>query len=136
MKQLQQDLPKLKIGLAYISALTYAGIGFADHPLLSSDFNQMFGSSAKIIANFHGYPHDLKNILANYINPKRIFAHGYEEQGSTVTPFAMLAMNRTSRFHLMLDVAKAEKSTDLISKYQSEIDSRMAYALEHGEDQA
>jgi hypothetical protein len=36
----------------------------------------------------------------------------------------------------MLDVAKAEKSTDLISKYQSEIDSRMAYALEHGEDQA
>ena len=136
VKQLQQDLPKLKIGLAYISALTYAGIGFADHPLLSSDFNQMFGSSAKIIANFHGYPHDLKNILANYINPKRIFAHGYEEQGSTVTPFAMLAMNRTSRFHLMLDVAKAEKSTDLISKYQSEIDSRMAYALEHGEDQA
>ena len=94
----------------------------------------MFGFSAKIIANFHGYPHDLKNILANYTNPKRIFAHGYEEQGSTVTPFAMLVMNRTSRFHLMLDVAKAEKSPDLVNKYQSEIDSRMAYALEHGED--
>ena len=136
MKQLQHDLPKLKIGLAYISALTYAGIGFADQTLQSSEFNQMFGSSAKIIANFHGYPHDLKNILANYTNPKRILSHGYEEQGSTVTPFAMLVMNQTSRFHLMLDVAKAEKSTDLISKYQSEIDSRMAYALEHGEDQA
>ena len=90
VKQLQQDLPKLKIGLAYISALTYAGIGFADQPLPVSDFNQMFGSSAKIIANFHGYPHDLKNILANYTNPKRIFAHGYEEQGSTVTPFAIV----------------------------------------------
>lgn len=136
VKQLQQDLPNLKIGLAYISALTYAGIGFADHPLLSSHFNQMFGSSAKIIANFHGYPHDLKNILANYTNPKRIFAHGYQEQGSTVTPFAMLVMNQTSRFHLMLDVAKAKKSPDLVNKYQSEIDSRMAYALEHGEDQA
>ena len=134
VKQLQQDLPNLKIGLAYISALTYAGIGFADQALSSSEFNQMFGSSAKIIANFHGYPHDLKNILANYTNPKRIFAHGYEEQGSTVTPFAMLAMNRTSRFHLMLDVAKAEKSPDLVNKYQSEIESRMAYALEHGED--
>ena len=96
----------------------------------------MFGSSAKIIANFHGYPHDLKNILANYTNPKRILAHGYEEQGSTVTPFAMLVMNRTSRFHLMLDVAKSEKATSLLDKYQSEIDQRMAYALEHGEDQA
>ena len=47
----------------------------------------------------------------------------------------MLAMNRTSRFHLMLDVAKFEKATSLLDKYQSEIDSRMAYALEHGEDQ-
>ena len=78
----------------------------------------------------------MKNILANYTNPKRIFAHGYEEQGSTVTPFAMLAMNQTSRLHLMLDVAKSEKSTSLLDKYQSEIDQRMAYALEHGEDQA
>ena len=74
--------------------------------------------------------------LGPHRTPKRILAHGYEEQGSTVTPFAMLAMNRTSRFHLMLDVAKAEKSSNLISKYQSEIDNRMAYALEHGEDQA
>ena len=47
----------------------------------------------------------------------------------------MLVMNQTSRFHLMLDVAKSEKATSLLDKYQSEIDQRMAYALEYGEDQ-
>lgn len=131
---LQQDFPALQLGLINISALTYGAIGTSGHRLSQTDFDQLFGQIAPIVANFHGYPNTFVDILSNYTDKKRILAHGFEEQGSTVTPFAMLTMNHASRFHLALDVAELEKRSDLTKKYQEQLAAYEAYALEHGVD--
>lgn len=134
IKILRQDLPEMYFGLINISALTYGAIGTSDRPLSQSDFDQLFGQTAPITANFHGYPNTLTDILSNYTDKKRIKSHGFEEQGSTVTPFAMLTMNHASRLHLALDVAISLDRPDLIEKYQKQLEFYEAYALEHGID--
>lgn len=134
IKILRQDLPEMYFGLINISALTYGAIGTSDRPLSQSDFDQLFGQTALITANFHGYPNTLTDILSNYTDKKRIKSHGFEEQGSTVTPFAMLTMNHASRLHLALDVAISLDRPDLIEKYQKQLEFYEAYALEHGID--
>ena len=131
---LRQDLPELHLGLINIFALTYGAIGTSNNPLKQAEFDQLFDQTAPIIANFHGYPDILVNILSNYTDKKRIHGHGFEEQGSTVTPFAMLTMNHASRLHLALDVVKLQNRPDLVDKYEQQLADYEAYALEHGID--
>ena len=97
-------------------------------------FNSLFGKKSPIITNFHGYPKTFVDILSNYTDKNRLIGHGFEEQGSTVTPFAMLTMNHASRFHLALDVANLAKRPDLIKKYQNKLVEYQAYAMENGID--
>lgn len=134
IKILRQDLPEMHFGLINVSSLTHGAIGTTTHPLSQTDFDHLFGQSAPITANFHGYPNTFTDILSNYTDKKRIKSHGFEEQGSTVTPFAMLTMNHASRLHLALDVVILLGRSDLIEKYQKQLELYNSYALEHGID--
>lgn len=132
---LRQDLPKKKFRVVNILALSYNAIGTTERKLKSKEFEQLFTSDKPIIANFHGYPATLEQILTQYTDPKRLHVHGYMEQGSTTTPFEMLSVNHASRYHLALDIARAEKRDDLIEKYQKVLASNAKYAREHGIDE-
>lgn len=118
-----------------ISALSYNAIGTVDRQLAQDEFDELFTKTRPIIANFHGYPENLRQILTHYAEPKRLKVHGFNEQGSTTTPFEMLSMNQASRYHLALDVARLEKRDDLIKKYQKVLNDNTTYAREHGIDQ-
>lgn len=131
---LRADLPDKKFRALNISALSYGQIGVIDRPLQSAEFDQLFAQSCPIIANFHGYADNLRQILAHYTNQQRLHVHGYMEQGSTTTPFEMLSLNHASRYHLALDVAQLEKRDDLVKKYQQIITDNTKYAREHGID--
>lgn len=58
-----------------------------------------------IIFNFHGYPATIKKLLFDYHLSERIIVNGYEEEGSTTSPFDMLSRSGLSRFHLVKDLA-------------------------------
>ena len=77
----------------------------------------------------------MQQILTQYTSPSRLHIHGFEEHGSTTTPFQMLSVNHASRYHLAMDVAKLEKRDDLVEKYQKILDDNAKYAREHGVDQ-
>ncbi len=134
MKLLRKDLPHLKLRFINILALSYEKIGTIYHQMSQETFDDFFTTTAPIIANFHGFPNTLKNILANYADQKRILSHGFIEQGSTTTPFEMLALNKVSRFDLAIDVAEKLNRFDLIDQYQSRIDENRNYAKTHGVD--
>lgn len=135
MRILREDLPDRKFRFVNISALSYNAIGTTDRELNLSEFVTLFTSAKPIIANFHGYPETLRAILARYTDARRLHVHGFEEHGSTTTPFEMLSVNHASRYHLALDVAKLEQRDDLVSKYEKILASNSAYAREHGIDQ-
>lgn len=132
---LRQDLPKKKFRVINISALSYKAIGTTSRHLQQADFDRMFTSDRPIIANFHGYPETLRQILACYSASERLKVHGFEEHGSTTTPFEMLSLNKASRYHLALEVAQLESRADLVAKYQRILEENTRYAREYGVDQ-
>lgn len=134
IKILREDLPGRRFRFVGINALSYSAIGTTTAKMPQDIFNQYFTTDKPIIANFHGYPDDLKNILTNYANSCRISTHGFIEQGSTTTPFEMLSLNHASRYDLCLDIVEREGRDDLAAKYRALLQQNSAHASVNGTD--
>ena len=134
IKILREDLPSLKMRFVGINALSYRAIGTTDNKLSQEKFSEMFTENCPIIANFHSYPETLENILENYTERRRLRVHGFNEEGSTTTPFEMLRRNAASRYDLAIDVAEILGRTKLVEKYLDILDMNHKHAVEHGED--
>jgi xylulose-5-phosphate/fructose-6-phosphate phosphoketolase len=133
MKIIREELPNIRMRFVNILALTHEKIGFTSREMSQEMFDKIFTKNATIISNFHGYKDTLKNIIRNYTNAE-IFAHGFEEQGSTTTPLQMLTLNHASRFDLVIDVAKKLGRDDLVKKYEETILKNREHAHEFGVD--
>ncbi len=131
---LKQDIPDIKIRFVGINALSYRAIGTVNNKMNKDKFEEVFTADKPIIANFHGYPETLKTILENYAHRSRLRVHGFNEEGSTTTPFEMLRRNMASRYDLAIDVATILDRDVLISKYQEVLEQNHLHATQHGED--
>ena len=116
IKILNKDLPEIRLRFVYINTLSYRGIGTTENKLTREKFNEIFTSNKPILANFHGYPETLENILENYTVRSRLRVHGFNEEGSTTTPFEMLRKNMASRYDLAIDIAKVANRDDMATK--------------------
>ena len=134
IKILKEDIPKIKIRFVYINSLSYRGIGTTKNKLTKETFMELFTPDKPILANFHGYPETLENILENYTERRRLRVHGFNEEGSTTTPFEMLRRNAASRYDLAIDIAKVLKQDKLVRKYEDILRQNHEYAKQFGED--
>jgi xylulose-5-phosphate/fructose-6-phosphate phosphoketolase len=140
----RQNLPKLKMRFVNISSLSALGIGNSACRVLPHSFEEYFTEDKPIIVNFHGYPQTMKQVLFDYgCDAERVHVHGYEEVGSTTTPFDMMVRNRVDRFHLAMEayalafrtgVADEKKVRSLIDDIQDQLSEYRAYVIEHGDD--
>jgi len=83
--------------------------GDSEHPHGLSDelFNGLFPPNKPVIYNFHGYPSVVKQLVFSRKNSHDWLILGYQEEGTTTTPFNMQIVNETSRFHIaMLAIKK------------------------------
>ena len=88
---------------------------------------------------FHGYARALHQLLHGRIHPGRFHVRGYNEQGTTTTPFDMVVLNRMSRYHLVEEVLNRVESPPLGAKELRRHCSEMLahhheYVREHFED--
>lgn len=134
IKILKEDLPEIKLRFVYINSLSYRGIGTTKNKLTREKFAELFTKDKPILANFHGYPETLENILENYTERRRLRVHGFNEEGSTTTPFEMLRRNAASRYDLAIDIARVVKRGDLVSKYEMFLAQNHLHAVKYGED--
>ncbi len=134
IKILKQDLSSLRFRFVGINALSYRAIGTTDNKLTLEKFAELFTTNRPIIANFHGYPETLETILENYTDRRRLRVHGFNEEGSTTTPFEMLRRNAASRYDLAIDVAKVINRGDLVNKYEAILAQNHWRAINHDED--
>jgi xylulose-5-phosphate/fructose-6-phosphate phosphoketolase len=134
IKLLKEDLPNTRIRFVGINALSYRAIGTTDNKLSKEKFMKLFTKDKPIIANFHGYPETFENILENYTERGRLRVHGFNEEGSTTTPFEMLRRNAASRYDLATDVASVLGRNDLVHKYERALSDNHAHAIRYGED--
>ncbi|MBQ3353500.1 hypothetical protein IJG89_04170 [Candidatus Saccharibacteria bacterium] len=134
IKILNEDLPELKIRFVYVNALSYRSIGTVDNRLTKDEFGKIFTEDKPILANFHGYPETFENILENYTKRSRLRVHGFNEEGSTTTPFEMLRRNCASRYDLAIDIAKVLRRDSLAQKYKEILEQNNLYAFKFGTD--
>jgi len=134
MNILREDLPGLRLRFVGINALSYRAIGTTDNKLSCEKFDDLFTKNCPIIVNFHGYPEIMETILENYTDRRRMRVHGFNEEGSTTTPFEMLRRNAASRYDLAIDVATVLSRDDLVQKYRAIMNENHEYAVKNGVD--
>jgi len=140
----KRELPELRLRCVNVMSLTSCGLGQGGTCVSQAEFDRQFTTDKPVICNFHGYPETIKSILWGYADdPKRFTIHGYIESGSTTTPFDMHVRNKTSRYHLAMEIfaraaevgkISAEQAQQLSATYQQKIDDNTAYIKIHGVD--
>jgi len=73
------------------------------------------------------------------MNAERFHVRGFNEQGTTTTPFDMLVLNGMSRYHLAIEALKRvtrirPQAPALIAELESLIQKAVAYSRDHLED--
>ena len=139
LQVLLHDVPQVKIRLVYVQALCGKGIGTFENTLSKNIFAKIFTKNKPVIFVFHGYAKTLKSILFDYENPARIQINGYEEKGSTTTPFDMLARNRVSRYDIAVRALNSvnkgnEVFENLAKEYQKRQNDALRFARENSVD--
>ena len=82
-----------------------------EHPHGMSDgaFVALFTEDTDVCFSFHGYAGALHMLLHARPNAARFHVRGYKEEGSTTTPFDMVVLNETSRFHIAIDAIRRSR---------------------------
>ena len=112
-----------------------------DHPhgLSDREFDALFTADKPVIFAYHGYPWLIHRLTYRRANHDQMHVRGFQERGTTTTPFDMVMLNDLDRFRLVIDVidrvaALGERAAVL---RQHMLDARLAarrYTREHGED--
>ena len=74
------------------------------HGLTDFEFDTLFTTDKPIIFAYHGYPWLIHRLTYRRRGHGNMHVRGYKEEGTTTTPFDMLVLNDSDRFHLVEDV--------------------------------
>ena len=69
-------------------------------------FDMLFTRDRPVVFAFHGYPGLIHRLVYKRHNHAGFHVHGFQEEGSTTTPFDMLVRNDLDRFHLAANAAR------------------------------
>jgi len=70
------------------------------HGLSEAEFDSMFTTDKPVIFAYHGYPSLIHRLTYRRTNHANFHVHGYQEEGTTTTPFDMTVLNELDRFHI------------------------------------
>ena len=137
---LREHLPSLRIRVVNVVDLMRLEPA-TEHPhgLSDAQFDALFTTDRPVVFAYHGYPSLIHRLTYRRTNHANIHVRGYQEEGTTTTPFDMAMMNDLDRFHLVTDVIDRVASLRgrVASLRQEMVDQRArarAYTREHGED--
>ncbi len=137
---LNQNYPELKIKYLNITSLNCQGLGTSDKPInTQKELEFYFGNEIPVLINFHGYPEALGQLIYGTELSMRTKIIGYNEQGTTTTPFDMQVLNGTSRWHvakLALETIKkpSKKVPNLIKTLDEKLINHRSYIQKFGDD--
>ncbi len=137
---LRKQIPDLPFRLVNVTNLLTLATP-DEHPdgIPNSLFEEIFTADRPVLFAFHGYPHVITGLVGNRSRPERFHVQGYQEEGTTTTPFDMVVANRMSRYHLLLqglDLASwgNKEAEDLRAMCQKALNDHQLYITTHFED--
>ncbi|GAA5069057.1 phosphoketolase family protein [Nocardia callitridis] len=102
---LRDRLPQLRIRVINVVDLMRLQPNDAHpHGLPDQEFDTLFTPDRPVIFAFHGYPWLIHRLTYRRTGHGDLHVRGYQERGTTTTPFDMVMLNDLDRYHLVMDV--------------------------------
>ncbi|MFK3980706.1 phosphoketolase [Micromonospora sp. NPDC050397] len=137
---LRRHLPELRVRVVNVIDLMRLQSEVAHpHGLPDAQFDTIFTRDKPVIFAYHGYPALIHRLAYRRTNHANLHVRGYQEEGTTTTPFDMVMLNQLDRFHLVVDVIDRVPGLAARAAHlrQTMIDIRQEardYTRRHGED--
>jgi xylulose-5-phosphate/fructose-6-phosphate phosphoketolase len=138
LRQLVSDLRVRVVNV--VDLMRLFPVAYHPHGTTEAEFVELFTADKPVVFAFHGYQRAIHEIVHGHPDVDRIHVRGFNEQGTTTTPFQMVVMNGMSRFHLAAEAIRyvprlSDRAPDLLAQCNARIAEATAYAREHFEDQ-
>jgi len=137
---LRAALPQLRIRVVNVVDLMRLQDKRAHpHGLSDEEFDALFTTDKPVVFAYHGYPSLIHRLTYRRAGHGNLHVHGYQEEGTTTTPFDMCVLNELDRYHLAIDVIdRVPRLRDASAQVREELRNALirhhAYIREHGED--
>ena len=109
-----------------------------DQAISDERWAELFGCGEKpVLFAFHAYAGTIRRLIWNRPGHDAFRVHGYEEKGSTTTPFDMLRLNNMDRWALAADVLRmvdADKFVEQIDEWEAFRTEAFEFACNEGFD--
>ncbi|MEX2255904.1 MAG: phosphoketolase, partial [Acidimicrobiia bacterium] len=109
------------------------------HGMDGGRFLDLFTAERDVVFAFHGYPSAVHHAIHGRPQSGRFHVRGYEEEGTTTTPFDMVVRNGMSRYDLALEVLRRAKrvpadAESLVAHCNAMLKKHRGYVVDHLED--
>jgi xylulose-5-phosphate/fructose-6-phosphate phosphoketolase len=109
------------------------------HGMDENGFVELFTRSTEVVFAFHGYQRAIHELIHGRPNPERFHVRGFNEEGTTTTPFDMVVLNGMSRYHLSIEALRraprmAGRAPQLIEQCEEMLARHERYTRTHLED--
>jgi xylulose-5-phosphate/fructose-6-phosphate phosphoketolase len=137
---LREHVPDLKVRFVnVVDLMTLFPRDQHPHGMDETTFVDLFTADRPVIFAFHGYQRAMHEIVHGRPNAERFHVRGFNEQGTTTTPFDMVVLNHMSRYDLCMEALKRvprvrPQAGRLVAELQLLIDQAVAYSRQHFED--
>jgi xylulose-5-phosphate/fructose-6-phosphate phosphoketolase len=104
---LRQHLPELKVRVVnVVDLMTLYPPFFHPHGLDEATFIEHFTVDRPVVFAFHGYARAIHAMVHGRSNDQRFHVRGFNEEGTTTTPFDMVVLNGMSRYQLCIEAMR------------------------------
>jgi xylulose-5-phosphate/fructose-6-phosphate phosphoketolase len=137
---LQKHVPGIKVRVVnVVDLMALMSPDDHSHGIDNISFNTLFTRSVDVIFAFHGYRWLIHSMVHGRANEARFHVRGFNDRGTTTTPFDMVVMNKMSRYHLAIDALKhvprlGTQGSDAIEFFNGKLYEHHAYIRQHFQD--
>jgi len=132
--------PELKVRVVnVVDLMTLFPSDVHPHGMDEAAFVDTFTRDAHVVFAFHGYQRAVHQIIHGRPHAERFHVRGFNEEGTTTTPFDMVVRNGMSRYHLCIEALRRgggalPRSRALIDECNAALERNHVYTREHLED--
>ena len=137
---LRNHLPDLKIRVVnVVDIMTLQPKDEHPHGISDAEFEGLFTPDRPVIFAYHGYPYLIHRLTYKRKNHENMHVRGFNEEGTTTTPFDMVVLNRLDRFHLAMDVIErvpglGARAAHVKQHFRDKLTEHRNYVGQYGED--
>ncbi len=137
---LRHHIPELKVRVVnVVDLMTLYPAYLHPHGMDNATFVEHFTEDKPVVFAFHGYPRAIHEVVHGRPNVPRFHVRGFNEQGTTTTPFDMVVLNGMSRYHLCIEAMRrvhrvSQLTAPLIAECDDMLTKHHAYVRSNFQD--